>query len=314
MENRVPAFGRGRPVQERKKMRKARYSVNRLQKHGYVFILPTLIFFSVFLIYPMVSAFRLSFFDWNLLSPMKYVGLKNLLAMLADPRVINSYVRTLHFSGISVLAINVLAFLFALMFSSRLIQHKNFLQSMIFLPVILSIVAVGVVWEFMFQSTGLIPVMLRKLFGASPAWLTSTAAAPYAIIIVYVWKSVGYYMVMYIAGLMDVPVSYYEAARIDGAGFWSQLLYITIPNIRNTFALAVISCIIFTFGQFSIQYVITKGGPARSTEVLSLLIFNEAFQLSKFGYSSAISVLFFMTLLVFSVIQLRLFKSGTVGE
>jgi multiple sugar transport system permease protein len=259
-------------------MRRARYSVNRLQNHGYVFILPTLIFFSVFLIYPMASAFRLSFFDWNLLSPMKSVGFKNLLAMFADPRVINSYVRTLHFSGISVLAINVLAFLFALMFSSRLIQHKNFLQSTIFLPVILSIVAVGVVWEFMFQSTGLIPVLLRKISGASPAWLTSTSAAPYAIIIVYVWKSVGYYMVMYIAGLMDVPVSYYEAARIDGAGFWSQLLYITIPNIRNTFALAVISCIIFTFGQFSIQYVITKGGPARSTEVLSLLIFNEAFQ------------------------------------
>ena len=112
---------------------------------------------------------------------------------------------------------------------------------------------------------------------------------------------------------MDVPVSLYEAARIDGAGFWSQLFYITLPNLKNTIALAVISCIIFTFGQFSIQYVITKGGPSRSTEILSLLIYNQAFQLSKFGYSSAISVLFFLTLLIFSIFQLRLFKSGTVG-
>ncbi len=295
-------------------MRKASYSVNRLQNHGYVFILPTVIFFSIFLIYPMVSAFRLSFFEWNLLSPQKFVGFKNLLNMLKDPRVHNSYLGTLHFSGISVVAINLFAFLFALMFSSRLIRHKNFLQSLIFLPVILSIVAVGVVWEFMYQSTGLIPVILRKIIGSSPAWLTSTSAAPYAIIIVYVWKSIGYYMVMYIAGLMDVPVSFYEAARIDGAGFWGQLLYITIPNLRNTIALAVISCIIFTFGQFSIQYVITRGGPARSTEILSLLIFRQAFEFSKFGYSAAISVLFFLTLLVFSVFQLRLFRSGAVGD
>jgi ABC-type sugar transport system permease subunit len=294
-------------------MRRSSYSVTRLQSHGYVFILPTLIFFSLFLIYPMISAFRFSLFEWNLLSPMKFVGLKNFVNMISDQKVINSYIRTLHFSGISVAVINVLAFIFALMFSSRLIRFKNFLQSLIFLPVILSIVAVGVVWEFMYQSTGLISIITRAIFGSSPAWLTTTKAAPYAIIITYVWKSVGYYMVMYIAGLMDVPVSLYEAARIDGAGFWSQLWYLTIPNIKNTIALAVISCIIFTFGQFSIQFVITKGGPSRSTEILALLIYNQAFQLSKFGYSAAISVLFFLTLLVFSVFQLRLFKSGTVG-
>jgi len=294
-------------------MRKASYSVTRLQNHGYVFILPTLLFFSLFLIYPMVSAFRLSFFDWNLLSPKQFVGLKNFLRMAKDARVINSYVRTLHFSGISVAAINVLAFVFALIFGSRLIRFKNFWQSLVFLPVVLSIVAVGVVWEFMFQSTGLIPVILRKIIGVSPAWLTNTKAAPYAMIMVYVWKSVGYYMVIYIAGLLDVPVSFYEAARIDGAGFWGQLWYITLPSLKNTIALAVVSCVIFTFGQFSIQYVITKGGPSRSTEILSLLIFRQGFELTKFGYASGISVLFFLTMLVFSLLQLRLFKSGTVG-
>ena len=294
-------------------MRKASYSVTRLQNHGYVFILPTLLFFAVFLIYPMLSAFRLSFYEWNLLSPKQFVGLKNFVRMASDSRVINSYVRTLHFSGISVAAINILAFAFALLFGSRLLQWKNFWQSLVFLPVVLSIVAVGVVWEFMFQSTGLIPVILRKIIGVSPVWLTNTKAAPYAMIMVYVWKSVGYYMVIYIAGLLDVPVSYYEAARIDGAGFWGQLWYITLPSLKNTIALAVVSCVIFTFGQFSIQYVITKGGPSRSTEILSLQILRQGFELSKFGYASAISVLFFLTMLVFSLIQLRLFKSGTVG-
>ena len=294
-------------------MRKASYSVTRLQNHGYVFILPTLLFFSLFLIYPMISAFRFSFFEWNLLKPKVFVGFKNFINMVHDSRVINSYVRTLHFSGISVAVINILAFVFAIMFSSRLLGWKNFWQSLIFLPVVLSVVAVGVVWEFMYQSTGLTPVILRKLIGTSPVWLTNTKAAPYAMIIVYVWKSVGYYMVIYIAGLLDVPVSFYEAARIDGAGFWGQLWYITIPSLKNTIALAVVSCVIFTYGQFSIQYVITKGGPSRSTEIMAILIYRQAFELSKFGYSAAISVLFFLTMLVFSLIQLRLFRSGTVG-
>jgi ABC-type sugar transport system permease subunit len=156
-------------------------------------------------------------------------------------------------------------------------------------------------------------VILRRLIGTSPVWLTSTTAAPYAMIIVYVWKAVGYYMVIYIAGLLDVPASFYEAARIDGAGFWGQLFYITIPSLKNTIALAVVSSVIFTFGQFAIQYVITKGGPARSTEIMALLIYRQAFEVSKFGYSAAISVLFFLTMLIFSLIQLRLFRSGTVG-
>ncbi|MEE9307681.1 MAG: sugar ABC transporter permease [Spirochaetia bacterium] len=294
-------------------MRKASYSVTRLQRHGYIFILPTLIFFSLFLIYPIISAFRLSLFEWNLLAPKEFVGFKNIIKMAGDPRVLNSFLRTIHFSAVSVAAINILAFIFALMLGSRLLRYKNFWQSLIFLPVVLSIVAVGVVWEFMYQGTGIIPILLRKIIGVSPAWLTDTRVAPYALIITYVWKSVGYYMVIYIAGLLNVPVSYFEAARIDGAGFWAQLFYITIPTLRNTIALALVSCIIFTFGQFSIQYVITRGGPSRSTEILSLLIFREAFELGKFGYSAGISILFFLTLLIFSLFQLRLFKSGTIG-
>ncbi len=294
-------------------MRKASYSVTRLQRHGYVFILPTLVFFSLFLIYPMLSAFQLSLFDWDLLGPKKLVGLQNFYRMVQDPRVINSFLRTLHFSGVSVLAINLLAFVFAIMFSSRLIRYRNFFQSLIFLPVVLSIIASGVVWEFMYQKTGLISIIFQKLSGVSVRWLTDTSIAPYSIIIVFVWKSVGYYMVIYIAGLMDIPSSLYEAARMDGAGFWGQLIYITLPSLMNTIALAVVSCIIFTFGQFAIQYVITHGGPSRSTEILALLIYREAFEFSKFGYSAATSVLFFLTLLTFSILQLRLFRSGTIG-
>ena len=221
--------------------------------------------------------------------------------------------RTLHFSGISVAAINVLAFVFAIMFSSRLIHWKNFWQSLVFLPVVLSVVAVGVVWEFMYQSTGLIPVMLRKIIGMSPAWLTNTKAAPYAMIIIYVWKSVGYYMVIYIAGLLDVPVSFYEAARIDGAGFWGQLWYITIPSPEehDRPGRGLLRDLHLRPVRHPVRDHQRRAQPFHGDH--GHLIYRQAFELSKFGYSAAISVLFFLTMLVFSLIQLRLFKSGHVG-
>jgi ABC-type sugar transport system permease subunit len=281
-----------------------------MQNYGYVFVLPAFLLFALFLIYPMLYAFKLSLFEWDLLSPQSFVGFKNFAALRHDPFVLNSYLRTLAFCGLSVVAINVLAFSFALMLTSKLVKARNLLQSLVFMPVVLSLVAVGVVWEFMFQSTGLISAATRAIFGASPAWLTSTKAAPYAMVIVSTWKSTGFYMVMYIAGLLDVPDTLYEAASIDGAGFWRQLFSITIPSLKNTFTLTVVSSIIFSFSQFAIQYVITKGGPSHSTEILSLFIYRQGFEYSKYGYASAVSVLFFLTLLAFSIIQMRAMKPG----
>ncbi|MFA6706656.1 MAG: sugar ABC transporter permease [Sphaerochaetaceae bacterium] len=293
-------------------MKKKRYSVVNLDWHGYVFILPTLVIFSIFLIYPMINAFWLSAHSWNLLSPKEFVGFENFKTLFTNSRFLSSYKLTMQFSIISVIAINLLAFTFSVMLASRLLKdsHKNVLQSMIFLPVVLSVVAVGIVWKYMYQSTGIMSVLSAKLFGKPLPWLTSTQTAPYSMIIVYVWKSVGYYMVMYIAGLLDIPTELYEAAKIDGANFWHRLFYITIPSLKNTFALAVVSCVIFTFGSFPLQFVIAGGGPSRSTEVMALLIYLEAFRFNKYGYSAAISVMFFMTLIVFSFFQLKMFKSG----
>lgn len=277
-----------------------------------MFILPTLLFFSIFLIYPMLNAFWLSLHQWNLLTPRVNVGLANYRAMFSDARFQNSYGRTIHFSVISVVLVNLLAFIFALAFSSRLIRsdHKNILQSLVFLPVVLSIVAVGIVWKYMYQSTGLMSVLSARFLGAPLPWLTSTHVAPYSMVLVYVWKWCGYYMVMYIAGLLDISPELYEAARIDGANFFQALFRITIPCLKNTIALALVSSMIFTFGTFPLQFVISGGGPSRATEVLALLIYLEAFRFNKFGYSAAISVVFFVTLMIFSAMQLRLFRSG----
>lgn len=292
-------------------MRKASY-YDKLQRWGYIFILPTLILFSIFLIFPMIDCFWLSLFKWNLVGPKIFIGFGNFLKLFKSGRFWNSYLVTLHFTFSSVIILIFVSFWLSVVLTSRLIRFKNIFQSMIFLPVVLVMVAIAVVWQFMFQTTGLLSVIFLNIFGLNIPWLSSTKVAPYAVILVNVWKYTGYYMVMFIAGLLDIPQVYYEAAKIDGAGFWSRLIYITLPLLKNTLILVFVSCVIFSFGTFALQYVMTEGGPSRSTEVLALLIYREAFQYTKFGYSAAISVIFFITLLAFSIIQVKVFKSKTV--
>jgi multiple sugar transport system permease protein len=279
---------------------------NKVQNYGYIFIAPSVIMFFVFLIYPIFSSFYLSFFDWELVKPKIFVGFENFIKLFNDARFINSYKVTIHFTFISVLVIMILSFWIAMFFTAKL-KFKNVFQSLIFLPVIFTMVAVAVVWRFMFQSTGLLSYIVT-IFGLTIPWLTSSKIAPYSMILVYIWKMTGFYMIMFIAGLLNIPEIYYEAAEIDGAGFWSKLIHITIPQLKNTIILTFVSCVIFTFGAFEQQFVMTEGGPANSTEILGLYIYKEAFKYNKFGYASAISVVYFITLLIFSIIQLRIFK------
>ena len=275
---------------------------------GLYFVLPTLIIYGIFLIYPMITAFHYSFFKWNLLSEKKYVGLSNFAKMINDKRFWNSYITTFHFTLISIVLIIILSFILALILEKSF-KFKNIFQSAIFIPVILTMVSIAVVWQFMFQSTGILSNLFIDLFGTKVKWLTSTKIAPYSMILVNVWKMTGYYMIIFIAGLLNVPNTFYEAARVDGANYFERLIYITLPQMKNTFILVFVSGVIFSFAAFPQQYVMTEGGPGRSTEVLALLIYKQAFEFTKFGYSSSISVAFFASLLLFSIIQLRLFKS-----
>jgi len=280
----------------------------KIQIAGLYFVLPTLIIYGIFLIYPMITAFHYSFFKWNLLSEKKYVGLSNFAKMINDKRFWNSYITTFHFTLISIVLIIILSFILALILEKSF-KFKNIFQSAIFIPVILTMVSIAVVWQFMFQSTGILSNLFIDLFGTKVKWLTSTKIAPYSMILVNVWKMTGYYMIIFIAGLLNVPNTFYEAARVDGANYFERLIYITLPQMKNTFILVFVSGVIFSFAAFPQQYVMTEGGPGRSTEVLALLIYKQAFEFTKFGYSSSISVAFFASLLLFSIIQLRLFKS-----
>ena len=280
----------------------------KLQLKGLYFVLPTIVIYALFLFYPMISAFQYSFYKWNLVSDKEYVGLFNYIKLFSDKRFWNSYFTTIHFTVISVIIIMSLAFTLALLFQNKIV-YKNVFQSVLFLPVVLTMVSIAVVWKFMFQSTGILSNIFLEYFGWNVKWLTSVSIAPYSMILVNVWKVTGYYMIIFIAGLLNIPQIYYEAATVDGANYLQKLIYITIPQMKNTLVLAFVSGIIFSFAAFPQQYIMTEGGPARSTEVLSLLIYKQAFIFTKFGYSSTISVAFFITLFVFSFLQLKIFKS-----
>lgn len=280
----------------------------KLQLKGLYFVFPTVLIYALFLFYPMLSAFQHSFYKWNLVSDKQFVGLFNYIKLFSDRRFWNSYFTTIHFTVISVIIIMIFAFALALIFQNKII-FKNIFQSALFLPVVLTMVAIAVVWKFMFQSTGIFSNIFLEFFGLNIKWLTSTSIAPYSMILVNVWKVTGYFMIIFIAGLLNIPQIYYDAAKVDGANYLQNLIYITIPQMKNTIILAFVSGIIFSFAAFPQQYVMTEGGPGRSTEVLSLLIYKQAFIFTKFGYSSTISVAFFITLFVFSFLQLKIFKS-----
>ena len=286
-----------------------KYNYN-LQKKGIYFILPTLVTYGIFLIYPMFSAFNYSLYKWNLISEKKYVGIGNFIRLYGDKRFWNSFYTTIHFTIISVIIIIFIAFLLALILE-RNFKFKDYFQSSLFIPVVLTMVAIAIVWQFMFQSTGLLSLIFLDIFGTNIKWLTSTKITPYAMILVNVWKMTGYYMIIFIAGLLNIPEIYYDASKVDGANYLQRIIYITIPQLKNTFILAFISGIIFSFAAFPQQYVMTEGGPGRSTEVLALLIYKQAFEFTKFGYSSAISVAFFFSLLIFTLVQFKIFKSET---
>jgi ABC-type sugar transport system permease subunit len=286
----------------------ARSRVQRINNAGYWFILPALILFSFLLIIPMINAFRLSLFKWDLLGPKIWIGIRNFQNLMRDEDFLAAWGRTLYYTFLSAAILIVLSFCFALLLDSRRLKARNLFQAVYFIPVVLVTPAIAVVWKLMFQTTGILNAVVSLLFNTSIPWLDSDRIALYSIIMVQVWVSVGYYMVMFVAGLQNIPEELHESAMIDGASWFRRLFAITIPLLQPTIILVLVTCIIFVFGQFPIPYVISQGGPNFSTELLTLFIYKNAFRFLKVGYSSAVTVFYFLTMLVFSIIQIRIFQ------
>ncbi len=280
--------------------------IRRNRKNAYLFLLPNILGFAVFTLIPVVWALVLSFMDWDGSNPATFVGLDNFIKLASDTSFRIALVNTFIYTFGTVPVIIVISLTLSVIIDSK-IAGATAIRAAHFFPHISSIVALAVVWQFLYNpKEGPINMALSMVNTFDPpAWLSDKDWALFAIMIMIIWKSVGYYMIIYLAGLKGIPSSLYEAAFVDGANRWQRFWHITVPQLRPvTFYISII-CIINSFQVFTPIYVMTKGGPGRATTVLVFQIYKEAFENYKFGYASASSMVLFLCILVVTLIQFR---------
>lgn len=282
---------------------------------GYLFLLPAALVLVTFQYIPAIDIFRLSLTNRLLLRPFSdYIGLENYQRLISDARFWNSVWNTIYFVGGSV----PLQIAFALMLAMALagtLKGVGFFRTIFFMPVAGSLVALSVVWEWIYHPRLGALNSILSTFGVSRIdWLASSSWAMPAIILLVVWTGTGYYMVIYLAGLMDIPDMYYDAARIDGANRWQMFWRITWPLLTPTTYLILILQVINSFQVFTTVYVMTGGGPARATEVLVFYLYQRAFESMEFGYASAIAVVLFVGLLIMTLLLRTLYGRRVIYE
>ncbi|MET9022511.1 sugar ABC transporter permease [Actinopolymorpha sp. NPDC004070] len=270
------------------------------------FVAPNVVLLGVFAYWPVVYNGYLSLTSWDLLSPTKpFVGLANYADMFTDPDFYSVLVRTVLFSGVVVVVSMVAGLAIALLLNQAL-GGRNFVRTMSFAPHILSGAAIGTIWLFIFDpSYGLLKALLTPLGVASPAWMTDSAWALPGLIIVYLWKNLGFVAVVYLAGLQGLPTDLYEAARIDGAGAWTLFRRLTLPLLSPVTFFIAITSVIGTFQAFDIIAIMTGGGPGDATTTLSWYVYQQAFQALDAGHAGAGAIVMFVILLAITGAQAR---------
>lgn len=280
---------------------------------GLSFILPNFIGFTVFILVPVIFSFVLSVMKWDGFTAMEFVGLQNFVNIFKD-RVFRAALRqTIVFSVFTVIFSMIAALGLALLLNTK-IKFVNFFRSAIFFPYVASIVAVGAVFKAMFLKGGGPINQFLSMIGVPaellPGWLSSTKWALMAVIIVQVWKNMGYFMLIYLAALQDIPSSLYEAASIDGASKWRQFRSITFPMLTPSHFFVFIMLTINSFKTFDLIFALTEGGPGTATTLLSMYIYNQSFISWNYGNASAAAIIL---LLIVGSITLFLCYIATIA-
>lgn len=276
---------------------------------GYLAILPTLLIFAIFRFVPMGQAFVLSFTKYDLVKPPEFMGVQNFISLMSDPLFRQSAGVSLTYVVFSCVPVWVFSLALAMLFN-RAIVAKNVLRTAVFLPVVMPIVVVAVVWLFMYHQNGIVNTLLSYVRVKPISWIRSSGTALWAVILIGIWRATPYYMIIFLAGLQAIPSEYYEAAQIDGASGWAAFRHITLPLLRPTTLLVMVMSIIVAMKVFAIPLVMTEGGPAGATRVLPLFIYETAFVFFNMGRASAASMFLFAVVMLFSVVQIRIFRHG----
>lgn len=280
----------------------------KLNLFPYGMLLPTIVIFAVFMIYPIIYSFFLSFMEFSRGS-YSFVGLKNYIELFRDPVFYKALFNTFFYLIIQVPVMISLALLLAVLIEQKFVRGRGFFRMATFLPTITSLVAYALVFKVLFNTDhGLINYVVQLFGGEKIQWIYSAWPARASIIISITWRWVGYNMIILLAGIQAIPADLYESASLDGANFWQQLFYITIPAIKPIILFTTITSTIGTLQLFDEPYVLTQGGPNYATITLGEYLYDNGFTYLKFGFASALGYVMVIIIAILSLIQFKLDK------
>lgn len=303
----------GSVVREQQTSQKVKRAIRR-NLGGYLFLLPALIIFALFVWYPIVTGFIMSFQSVDMINPSVWVGLENYRRVFSDPLFAVAWRNTLAFTAYALLFGYLVPLILALLINEM--RHgKGFFRLAFYLPVMLPPIVTVFLWRWIYDpDSGLLNALLSLVHLPPGLWLETPGTALLALVIVATWSLAGSAMLIYLAALQGVPASLYEAAEIDGSSLWQRLWHITLPTIRPILLLMLVLQIISTMQVFTEPFTITGGGPENATMSILLLIYNYAFQNADFGGASALGVILFLVLAVFALIYMRMTNRLMQGD
>lgn len=271
---------------------------------GWSFILPNFVGFALLTLVPVLALFYISFTNWDVFGKAKWLGLANFRRLLHDASFHTALWNTVYYSVVHIPLTLVISLALAMLLNRKL-RGVAFFRTAAFFPYITSVVAITTVWNLLFSPKyGPINDVLRFVgIDNPPGWTTSTTWAMPAVIIVGTWREMGYYMILFLAGLQTVPRELYEAARMDGASAWQRFRNVTLPCLRPTTFFVTVMLTIGSFKVFDIILLMTNGGPGQATLVLSQFIYKAGFVNYQFGYASAASIALFLICIVVTIVQ-----------
>ncbi|UJF31585.1 carbohydrate ABC transporter permease [Paenibacillus hexagrammi] len=282
------------------------------------FIIPTFLFFCVFTVYPVIQALQKSFYDWSGMSEnSEFIGFDNFIEMFKDPIILTAIGNDYFLVVGKVIGIMMLATFFAVALTRFKLRSSGFFRAIFFIPNVISVVVIGVLWNFIYNpQIGFLNAFL-SLFTKEKvdiAWLGFPKHTIWMLLPPTIWAGIGFYMILMIAAIVNIPASYYEAANIDGAGQWGQFRHITMPLIWEQIKVSIINIVITTLnGSFVIVQLMTNGGqPDNTTHVMGSYLYRMAFQQYHFGYGAAIGVMILVISMITTLILQRILRQETI--